>query len=218
MAAEPGPDGVQRQVAGELHQVAVVFDRHGHELVPDRVPRALVQSVERAGVAAVQPFHAQGQGLRCAHHSVPVGIHEAERPHLPAVTFSGAAQQGQEHDPVAVLEEHRLAIVAVHSDVLDRAVVIDSRLPRHGSHATDSSRSTVSRVVTVTQQRAHTRLFDLVTNNSARTRTGPTRPVTRQGSVTNLPPAHVRLGHRALGRRPGTEPFPASGSRSKTVG
>jgi hypothetical protein len=59
-------------------------------------------------------------------------VHQAVREHVPAIALGGLPEECQAEIPVGCIDEHRLPIVSIHSDVLNGAGIVDSRGARHG--------------------------------------------------------------------------------------
>jgi hypothetical protein len=104
------------------------------------VPNQLVTPVEPRRVSAQEPLHAGGQirAGRFDHQMEMIG-HKAERMSLPAGLPAGLPEGLQEQFPVRITQKNWLAPITPIHQVVNRSLVFDSKLSRHGPDSLKTS-------------------------------------------------------------------------------
>jgi hypothetical protein len=132
MSAESRSHRVEGEVPSELEQVPVALDGDRMKASPEEMAIELVSMVEPPCVHAVQTLDARGEiGLGRLHDEVIVVRHQAVAEALPVATPYDAIQQSQDPTVVIVPEDH-LSAVPAGDEVVDPALVDETRSTWHG--------------------------------------------------------------------------------------
>ena len=130
--AQPGSDGVERDVAKLLEQLRV---RSGpNRVVPalEEVPSESVPAVEPLRVQRLETLHARCERhLGRPDHEVEVVAHEAVRQALPLEAHCDSGQGAQERDPVMVIGEDRRLPVPSRGHVIGGTGFLKAKRSRH---------------------------------------------------------------------------------------
>jgi hypothetical protein len=142
MRDQPGPDGVEHNVARKLEQVGFSLHQDSLEASLKEMSAAVVPAIEVLRVAAIEPVHATREvGLGCLHDEVIVVGHQDKGEQLPSEAHNGLAQHLNEPFTIVIVAEDVPALVSARSEVPKREFEFESerschtppRLPRDSS-------------------------------------------------------------------------------------
>jgi len=127
-----GSNGVEMDIAGQLHKVGIRIDQHSLEPALEKMTAAAAPPVDPAGVPESDVLHDAGQmNFSNLDRQVDVGGHEAEGMDAMPVTCSSFLQKQIEAITVGIFKEDVLAAVAAQHHVVHSSRIVDSWFSCH---------------------------------------------------------------------------------------
>ncbi len=150
---DSGLDGIGEDVRDRGLEMRLAGDERVREALTEDVASPVMPAIELASVDAVQHLHpprdARLGGSADDDKDVVVRVEQAPRHDSPADAFGHPAQQGDEREPIELVEEDRLVVDAACGEMCRYTGVEGARLARHASTvaapaSTNSARHRIS--------------------------------------------------------------------------
>jgi hypothetical protein len=133
VAAKPGANWIQDDIARKLEQVGLALDEDGPEAAVEKVSFMPVAPVEPLRVHTVQPLHAERDvAVRRFDQEVIVVRHQAVRMASPFTQLDDLTQELEKPKPIANIGVDLQLSDAARRHVIDGTRCLHSRRSRHG--------------------------------------------------------------------------------------